>query len=175
MGRTACTEPQCLYNGALYPFPLVWCLVLWGGTKTDAWICCLHLELRISRNVWDVSTKLLGFTPQNPVVLALVSNMKTVCFRRFFGNEHCLMSHAEETNACSVLYFEICQWLEFLWMGYVPRAGLSLMVGLPPDRHVGWDDISSIPDGTVIPQWFIRHCLIYGNRVYHEKVPITVG
>jgi len=23
MGRTACTEPQCLYNGALYIYPLI--------------------------------------------------------------------------------------------------------------------------------------------------------
>jgi len=27
MGRTACTESQCLYNGSLYPSPL---LVLWS-------------------------------------------------------------------------------------------------------------------------------------------------
>ena len=60
-------------------------------------------------------------------------------------------------------------------MGYVPRAGLRLMVGLTLDGHVVWGDISYIPDDTVIPLWLGRHCLVYGNRVYHEKVLITVS
>ena len=60
-------------------------------------------------------------------------------------------------------------------MGYVPRAGLRLTVGLTLDGHVVWGDISSIPGDTVIPLWLGRHCLVYGNRVYHEKVLITLS
>ena len=37
------------------------------------------------------------------------------------------------------------------------------------------DGIFSIPDETVIPLWLGRHFLIYENRVYHEKVRMTVG
>jgi hypothetical protein len=37
-----------------------------------------------------------------------------------------------------------------------------------------WNEISSIPDETVIPLWLDRHCLVCGNRVY-EKVRMTVG
>jgi hypothetical protein len=33
-----------------------------------------------------------------------------------------------------------------------------------------WDGISFIPDETVTP-----HCLICGNRVYHEKMRMTAG
>jgi hypothetical protein len=41
-------------------------------------------------------------------------------------------------------------------------------------KGVFWDGISSIPDETVIPLRLDRHCLVYGNRVYHEKVAMTV-
>jgi hypothetical protein len=37
------------------------------------------------------------------------------------------------------------------------------------------DGISSIPDETVIPLWLGRHCLVCGNRVYHEMVMTTAG
>ena len=37
------------------------------------------------------------------------------------------------------------------------------------------DGISSIPDETVIPLWLGRHFLVCENRVYHEKVRMTVG
>jgi hypothetical protein len=33
-----------------------------------------------------------------------------------------------------------------------------------------WDGISTIPDET----WLGRHCLVCGNRVYHDKVRMTV-
>ena len=38
-----------------------------------------------------------------------------------------------------------------------------------------WDGISSIPGETVIPLWLGRHFLVCENRVYHEKVRMTVG
>ena len=37
------------------------------------------------------------------------------------------------------------------------------------------DGISSIPDETVIPLGLGRHFLVCENRVYHEKVRMTVG
>ena len=37
------------------------------------------------------------------------------------------------------------------------------------------DGISSIPGETVIPLWHGRHFLVCENRVYHEKVRMTVG
>jgi len=37
------------------------------------------------------------------------------------------------------------------------------------------DGIYFIPDETVIPLLFGRHFLICENRVYHEKVRMTVG
>jgi len=37
------------------------------------------------------------------------------------------------------------------------------------------DGISPIPDETVIPLWLGRHFLVCENRVYHEKVRMTVG
>ena len=37
------------------------------------------------------------------------------------------------------------------------------------------DDISSITGETVIPLWLSRHFLVCENRVYHEKVRMTVG
>ena len=37
------------------------------------------------------------------------------------------------------------------------------------------DGISSIPGETVVPLWLGRHFLVYENRVYHEKVRMTVG
>ena len=37
------------------------------------------------------------------------------------------------------------------------------------------DGISSIPGETVIPLWLGRHFLVYENRVYHEKVRMTIG
>ena len=37
------------------------------------------------------------------------------------------------------------------------------------------DGISSIPGETVIPLWLGRHFLVCENRVYHEKVRMTVG
>ena len=37
------------------------------------------------------------------------------------------------------------------------------------------DGISSIPDETVIPLWLCRHFLVCENRVYHEKVRMTLG
>ena len=37
------------------------------------------------------------------------------------------------------------------------------------------DSISSIPGETVIPLWLGRHFLVCENRVYHEKVRMTVG
>ena len=37
------------------------------------------------------------------------------------------------------------------------------------------DDISSIPDETVIPLWLGRHFLVCENGVYHEKVRMAVG
>jgi len=37
------------------------------------------------------------------------------------------------------------------------------------------DGISSIPDKTVIPLWLGRHFLVCENRVYREKVRMTVG
>jgi hypothetical protein len=36
------------------------------------------------------------------------------------------------------------------------------------------DSISSIPDETVIPLGLGRHFLVCENRVYHEKVRMTV-
>jgi hypothetical protein len=39
---------------------------------------------------------------------------------------------------------------------------------------VFWNGISSIPDETVIPLRLYRYCLVYGNRIYHEKVAMTV-
>jgi hypothetical protein len=48
-------------------------------------------------------------------------------------------------------------------------ATISLWTG------VFWDGIFSIPDKTVIPLWISRHCLVFGNRVYHEKVRMVVG
>ena len=51
------------------------------------------------------------------------------------------------------------------------------MVGLVPlasGQACFWDDISSIPDYAVVPQWLGRHCLICGNSVYNEKVLITL-
>jgi len=40
---------------------------------------------------------------------------------------------------------------------------------------VFWDGISFIPGKTVIPMWLGRHCLVSGNRVYCEKMRMTVG
>ena len=37
------------------------------------------------------------------------------------------------------------------------------------------DGISSIHGETVIPLWLGRHFLVRENRVYHEKVRMTVG
>ena len=37
------------------------------------------------------------------------------------------------------------------------------------------DGIFSIPDETVIPLWLGRHFLVCENRVYHEKVRMTIG
>ena len=37
------------------------------------------------------------------------------------------------------------------------------------------DGISSIPGETGIPLWLGRHFLVSENRVYHEKVRMTVG
>ena len=37
------------------------------------------------------------------------------------------------------------------------------------------DGISSIPGETVIPLWLGRHFLVCKNRVYHEKVRMSVG
>jgi len=37
------------------------------------------------------------------------------------------------------------------------------------------DGISSIFNETVIPLWLGRHFLVCENRVYHEKVRMTVG
>jgi len=37
------------------------------------------------------------------------------------------------------------------------------------------DGISSIPGEIVIPPWLGRHFLVCENRLYHEKVRITVG
>ena len=47
-------------------------------------------------------------------------------------------------------------------------ATLSLWTG------VFRDGISSIPGETVIPLW-LGHFLVCENRVYHEKVRMTVG
>ena len=35
--------------------------------------------------------------------------------------------------------------------------------------------ISNMPGETVIPLWLGRHFLVCENRVYHEKVRMTVG
>ena len=48
-------------------------------------------------------------------------------------------------------------------------ATSSLWVG------VFWNGISSISDGTVFPLCYGRHFLVSGNRVYHEKLRLTVG
>jgi len=37
------------------------------------------------------------------------------------------------------------------------------------------DGISTIPDETVIPPWLGRHFLVCENKVYHEKVRMTVA
>ena len=37
------------------------------------------------------------------------------------------------------------------------------------------DGISSIPGKTVIPLWLGHHFLICENRVYHEKVRMSIG
>jgi len=37
------------------------------------------------------------------------------------------------------------------------------------------DGISCIPGESVIPLWLCRHFLVCENRVYHEKVRMTVG
>ena len=37
------------------------------------------------------------------------------------------------------------------------------------------DGISSIPGETFIPLWLGRHFIVCENRVYHEKVRMTVG
>jgi hypothetical protein len=38
-----------------------------------------------------------------------------------------------------------------------------------------WDGISSISDVTDIPLLLVCHCLVCGNRVYRQKVRMTVG
>jgi hypothetical protein len=38
-----------------------------------------------------------------------------------------------------------------------------------------WDGISSVPDETVILLWLGCRYLVCGNKVYHEKVRMTVG
>jgi hypothetical protein len=47
-------------------------------------------------------------------------------------------------------------------------ANFSLWTGL------FWDGISSIPDATVMPLLLSHHCLVCGNRVYHQRVRVTV-
>ena len=60
-----------------------------------------------------------------------------------------------------------------LWKQGVQREGADY--SLASGQACFWDDISSIPDYAFVPQWLGRHCLVCGNRVYDEKVLITVG
>jgi hypothetical protein len=46
---------------------------------------------------------------------------------------------------------------------YIPWAGMFQ------------DGVSSIPDETVIPPLLSRHCILYGNKEYHEEVRMTFG
>jgi hypothetical protein len=71
---------------------------------------------------------------------------------------------------------ETCQWLKFPLNGLRPQnrvspvvATFSLWTGMFKDG------ISYIPCETVIPLWLGRHFLVCENRMYHEKVRMTVG
>jgi hypothetical protein len=44
MGRTACTEPQCLYNGAPLPLPIT-LLPLWAVRPVQSLSACTTVQL----------------------------------------------------------------------------------------------------------------------------------
>ena len=84
-----------------------------------------------------------------------------------------------------VIYFEAFGF--FLWD--LPVVKISTEWVTVPDQGMSnsrittfnlWtgmlrDGISIIPGETVIPLWLGRHILVCENRVYHEKVRMTVG
>jgi len=79
---------------------------------------------------------------------------------------------------CPASFRETCQWLKFPLNGLRAHNRVSPVVGLLPLASGPACLGTAFPPflvKAVIPLWLGRHFLVCENRVYHEKVRMTVG